>query len=316
MNLVFFDIECASVFKTVAKICAFGYVVCDENFGIIKKEDIMINPRGSFHLTDSKGEHGLVLPYKYDEFKRHPDFRATYPEIKALLEDRNNLVAGHATHNDVNYLNLETRRFSLPSFRFGFTDTQLIYMTMIDNFSRQFGLEYITKDLNVNFTPHRAADDAYATMRVAEAMCNQFGCSFAELEKRLGVTHGNIANYRIKKPTSAGFAAYTQRQQQRREERSRTRSEFYVYLSRKKRRPSGPLNGKVFNFSRAVEDDFTLARSLIDRIYELGGLYTQKLALCNVYAAPEGDASSRTRMAGSREGLEIMTIPQLEELLR
>ena len=55
MDLVFFDIECASVYKTSAKICAFGYVVCDENFNIIKKEDILINPKGAFHLTDSKG---------------------------------------------------------------------------------------------------------------------------------------------------------------------------------------------------------------------------------------------------------------------
>ena len=45
MNLVFFDIECASVNKTTAKICAFGYVVCDENFNIIKKEDILVNPK-------------------------------------------------------------------------------------------------------------------------------------------------------------------------------------------------------------------------------------------------------------------------------
>ena len=56
MDLVFFDIECASVYKTSAKICAFGYVVCDENFNIIKKEDILINPKGAFHLTDSKGD--------------------------------------------------------------------------------------------------------------------------------------------------------------------------------------------------------------------------------------------------------------------
>lgn len=316
MNLVFFDIECASVFKTVAKICAFGYVVCDENFGIIKKEDILINPRGSFHLTDSKGERGLVLPYKYEDFKKHPDFRAAYPAIKALLEDKNNLVAGHATHNDVNYLNLETRRFSLPSFNFSFTDTQLIYMTMTDSFTRQYGLEYITKDLNIDFTPHRAADDAYATMRVAEAMCRHMGCGFAELEQKLGITHGDISNHRIRKPTSAGFAAYAERQRERKEERSRTRSEFYIYLSRKKRRQSGALKGKTFNFSRAVEDNLPLARTLIDRIYELGGQYTQKLAQCNVYVAPEGDGTARTRAAVDKEGVQIISMPQLEELLK
>ena len=67
MNLVFFDIECASVNKTTAKICAFGYVVCDENFNIIKKEDILVNPKGKFHLTDRKGDKGIVLPYAYEE---------------------------------------------------------------------------------------------------------------------------------------------------------------------------------------------------------------------------------------------------------
>ena len=41
MSLVFFDIECASVYKTSAKICAFGYVVCDDDFNILEKEDIL-----------------------------------------------------------------------------------------------------------------------------------------------------------------------------------------------------------------------------------------------------------------------------------
>ena len=30
MEYVFFDIECACVYKNVAKICVFGYFVCDE----------------------------------------------------------------------------------------------------------------------------------------------------------------------------------------------------------------------------------------------------------------------------------------------
>ena len=56
MKLIFFDIECAGVHKTYAKICAFGYVVCDGQFNILEKEDILINPRGRFELTNRKGE--------------------------------------------------------------------------------------------------------------------------------------------------------------------------------------------------------------------------------------------------------------------
>ena len=315
MSLVFFDIECASVYKTTAKICAFGYVVCDENFNIIEKEDILINPKGAFHLTDSKGEKGLVLPYKYADFKKYPDFRAVYPKIKALLEDENNIVAGHATYNDVNYLNLETRRFKLPSFSFSFSDTQLLYMTMTGGFSRQYGLGYIAEALNVDFTQHCAADDAYATMRVAEAMCRARGCSFTELESALNITRGRIENYSIFKPRSSGYSEYTEERRAAKEERSRARRDFYIYLSRKKRRPEGRLKGKIFNFARTVEDDLSLSKPLIDKIYAGGGEYTQKLAKCNVYAAPQGDSSTRTRMALSKEGLQMLTMEELEELL-
>ena len=88
MKYVFFDIECACVFKNTAKICAFGYVVTDEKFNVLEKEDILIDPRGKFHLTDRKGGEGLVLPYEYEDFKKHPAFPAEYARIKALLEDK------------------------------------------------------------------------------------------------------------------------------------------------------------------------------------------------------------------------------------
>lgn len=84
------------------------------------KEDILVNPQGGFHLTDRKGAQGLVLPYEYKEFKNYPTFPELSPRIYALLEDSDTLVAGHATMNDVKYLNLETKRFSLRSFRFDF----------------------------------------------------------------------------------------------------------------------------------------------------------------------------------------------------
>ncbi len=77
MKYLFFDIECASVFKNTAKICAFGYCLTDEQFHILKKEDILVNPQGGFHLTDRKGAQGLVLPYEYKEFKNYP----TFPEL-------------------------------------------------------------------------------------------------------------------------------------------------------------------------------------------------------------------------------------------
>ena len=153
MQYLFFDIECAGVFKNVAKICAFGYCLVDEQFHILEKEDLLINPQGHFHLTDRKGEQGIVLPYKYEDFKTYPTFLQRKDKIFALLQDENTLACGHAVMNDVKYLNLETKRFSLPSLCFDFADTQFVYMNRIQDFSRQFGLGAIAKELSVEFTP-------------------------------------------------------------------------------------------------------------------------------------------------------------------
>ena len=205
MKYLFFDIECAGVFKNVAKICAFGYCLTDENFRILEKEDLLINPQGGFHLMDRKGEQGIVLPYKYEDFKTYPTFLKRADKIYALLQDTDTLVVGHAVMNDVKYLNLESKRFSLPSFQFSFADTQFLYMNTIGEFSRQFGLGAIAEQLGVEFTPHRAVDDAYATMRVAEAMCKAENATFVELLEKYQITVGRIENYEVTQNTSVSF---------------------------------------------------------------------------------------------------------------
>ena len=315
MNLVFFDIECASINKTTAKICAFGYVVCDEQFNIIKKEDILINPRGGFHLTDRKGNRGLVLPYKYSEFKKYPPFKDVYPFIKSLLEDKNSVVLGHSIQNDVKYLNLETKRFNLPSFDFQFLDSQLMYMSHTGDFSRQFGLEHIAVSLGVEFTPHRAVDDAYATMRVAEAICKSKNCTFNQLIKLYGLNRGRIKNYNIYSTSSAGLREYNKRVAEEKRERSQKRIEFFNYISRKRVKKTGKFCGKVFTFSRTIEDDIECAKNLCDGIYAMGGRYSHHLKDCNYYICESDDDSQRTQSAKSTPAIVITDIKGLKELL-
>ena len=315
MNLVFFDIECASVHKTTAKICAFGYVVCDEQFNIIKKEDILINPKGGFHLTDRKGEKGLELPYDYSEFKKHPPFPAVYSFIRRLLEDDDSLVFGHAIMNDVKYLDLETRRFHLPPFSFEFLDSQLMYMTHIGDFSRQFGLEDKTEYLNVDFTPHRAADDAFATMKIVEELCRIRSVSPAGLACDLGVKCGRISGHNIVRPTSAAFEKYVAARTAAREKRSRDRTKFYIFLSRRKRKKEGRLLGRVFTFSRNIEDDVDISIPLVQSIYEQGGVYSQKLVDCTDYVCEDDDATVRTKNARQLSDVNIIDVSQLKEML-
>ncbi len=316
MNYVFFDIECACVFKSVAKICAFGYVVTDERFEVLKREDILMDPKGKFHLTDRKGGEGLVLPYSYEDFKKYPAFPAAYRKIKSLLEDKNAIVLGHATMNDVNYLNLETKRYKLPSFRFEFHDTQFFYMNTERDYTRQYGLGAMAEALGVEFTPHRAVDDAYATMRVCEALCKREGVTVQELVARYNIRGGRIAAYEMKPPVSAGYKSYIAERDEQREARAKAHDEFYRYVNKymHRRARGGSLEGKVFCFAKDVETDVPLSVRLVAAIFKSGGKYTSHPAECNVYIA-RGQGGTRFQSA-IQSGAAFIPLENIESVLR
>ena len=317
MKYLFFDIECAGVFKNVAKICAFGYCLTDENFRILEKEDLLINPQGNFHLTDRKGERGLVLPYKYEEFKRFPTFCARADKIYSLLQDKNTLVIGHAVQNDVKYLNLESKRFSLPPFKFRFADTQFVYMNEIKDFSRQFGLGAIAQDLGVEFTAHRAVDDAYATMRIAKAMCEQTGLSFPDLLKKHAIRLGSIQDFEITQNTSVAFEQYKLEREQAKEQREKKRAEFHIYAdrARRKRAKEGKLKDVSVCFSHALELDTSLAQTLLVSAFEQAARITYRAEECDVYVCLEGESGPRLQSAKDR-GASIYTSEQFQKLLQ
>lgn len=287
MKYVFFDIECACVYKSVAKICAFGYVVTDERFHVLEREDILINPKGKFHLTDRKGGQGLVLPYTYEDFKKYPLFKDVYPRIKALLEDKDAIVCGHATRNDVNYLNLETRRYKLPSFTYSYHDTQFFYMNCENSFSHQYGLQGMAEALGVQFTPHRAVDDAYATMRVCEAICAREKTDMQGLIARYKIRAGKTKDGMIVPPSSEGILRYYAEKEAQKEARAKAHEQFFRFVNKNmnKRNRGGALDGKVFCFSREIEDDYPLSQKLVAAIFASGGKYTSRPAECNVYIA-------------------------------
>ena len=293
MNYVFFDIECACVYKNIAKICVFGYCVADEQFNILQKEDILINPNGKFHLTDRRGG-GIVLPYDYDDFKNYPDFKHFYPRIKELLEGDDKLVFGHAAVNDIKYLNLETRRYKLPSFSFRFADTQILYMAMTETFDRQAGLESLTQVFEIDYTPHRAADDAYATMRIAQEMCEHDGCTLPQLLEKYGIRFGKIGNYQFSNCASGRRSEYLNEKRREKRERGMRRAKFNDFVYGYRVRPqTQELRGRRFSFSRSIEEDLPLAKSLVKEIVRRGGKYSFKLSGCNTFVEDDNDESVR-----------------------
>ena len=296
--------------KTAAKICAFGYCVTDEQFHILEKEDILINPQGSFRLTDRRGEHGLVLPYEYASFKSCPKFTEVADRIYNLLQAEDTLVVGHATMNDVKYLNLEAARFNLPPLQYAFADTQFLYMNRVGEFQRQFGLKSIVEELGVDFVPHRAVDDAYATMKIAEAMCKESDCSLQELLEKYDITLGYTKDGEVIQTTSKGQVEYLKEHARQKEEKERKRGKFHQYVERCKRRRSkeGKLRGRSLCISHALEWE-ECAYAIADKAFANAAWWTTKAEECHVYVAAEGETGPRIQSAKAK-GAGIYTVQE------
>ena len=185
VNYVFFDIECANCIEGQAKICSFGYVVTDEHFQILEKEDLIVNPKAPFLLTGRKNRPFIQLAYSKTEFKKAPTFPYVYDRIKELLTRPDTLVFGYAADNDANYLRSEFERYCLPCVNFSYCDLQKAYhfIETPGEQSRQVSLSDAAAMYmgEVNQEVHKSDDDAYFTMRVLEGLCAKTGKSPAQL---------------------------------------------------------------------------------------------------------------------------------------
>ena len=173
MNYVFFDVECANCLNGEGKICSFGYVKTDENFKVIKKKDILVDPAAPFLLGNAKTGNGIKLAYPLFRFQRARTFPHYYKEIKALLEDENNLCLGFAVNQDVSYISYSCKRYGLPIIEFKFYDIQKMEKEL-NHRANISGLDHLVEEYHLtSYTYHRSDDDALMTMEVFKALLDQ-----------------------------------------------------------------------------------------------------------------------------------------------
>ncbi len=314
MEYLFFDIECACVYKNVAKICVFGYVRTDEQLNIIEKKDILINPNGSFHLMDRGNKKGLVLPYEYETFKQYPMFPAVYDNIKNMLEREDCLVFGHSVLNDVNYLRLEVQRYKLVPLEFSFYDTQVMYMDNIGDFSRQYGLETINNELNIEFVAHKAVDDAFLTMRIAQELCAREGCTLKEFIEKHQIYAGKIDCISVTPCMSKKYVEYNEEKANIKRIHAKQKAGFVRYALRSRKQREGVFWGKTFIFSKALEVDDEDIKSLLKFIFLNGGRYSTKIDMANVYVPCDNDTSQRYENALKKKELGELEILTKQEI--
>jgi pyruvate/2-oxoacid:ferredoxin oxidoreductase beta subunit len=184
------------------------------------------------------------------------------------------------------------------------------------DFSRQFGLGAIAEELGVAFTAHCAVDDAYATMKVAEAMCKEEGVTFAQLLEKYQITLGRIDNYEITQMSSVALVEYKAAQERKKEEREQKKAEFYRFFDRekRKRKKDGKLKGQTVCFSHPLELELELSKKLLSAVFAEAGYFTSRAEECNLYICFEGEGGARIKSAQERNA-KVMTATEFAEYL-
>lgn len=163
MKYLFFDCEFANCHDGKEKICEFGYVMVNESFNVLYKDNIIINP----NIKDNEWDwYALkkILTRKREDYKSKLLFPAYHKKIVSIIQSAD-FILGHSINGDVHALNCELQRYNLPQLDFDFYDIKEIYKAYSDN-RKDVSVENMLSELGIqgDDNKHDAGADAFNTM--------------------------------------------------------------------------------------------------------------------------------------------------------
>lgn len=281
MKYLFFDIECANVFRGICKMCEFGYVLTDENFNVLRKEEFVMSPgnkKNRFYRFDQgvfKRDPNFRWAYAEDDYYDSPEFPVFYEKVKQLLENKNTLVFGHSVENDVRYLVSTLKRYNLEPYSFIAYDTQVMMNYFSEKRIRFMGLEtafkalYSLEEFN-KLQPHLSSDDALMTMRVVSKMCEMLEVTLSELIELTPGSKMIVENSTIKRDEVVNVVQPKKRKKKGEYNISKKAQVLWgeFYRSYTHLVDAESSKGKLVTISAKVKQEIAVLQSVIDKIKE------------------------------------------------
>lgn len=315
MEYVFFDIECCDG----RNICSFGYIITNKHFKILKKEDIVINPRAGRKLAPGSEAPKIDLFYTDEQFKAAPDFRVFYPFIKDLLENPNRTVVGFSATNDAHFIKYACCKYKLPYINFAFYDIQRIYGKM-KGAKAQVGLDTLAKNLGLSVENlHKSDDDAKTTLNITKKLAE---------EKNYKDMDAFIDSFKLCYATSIdGDIRYAAEWDERKKIVLGANMKGLNYavmrrvVSDAAKTPASEkrqgVTGKVFLLSRVLEKKrYKETVVLIYKIARCGGIYESKVSAADYYVEYGKDSPARMSYIESRKDkIKVISFEEFIKLL-
>ena len=314
MKYLFFDVECSNCFDGLGKICEYGYVLMDENFNTIKKDDIPMSPgrgeRNRFHLKGRKDEKDLELAYEYDYYYEQPEFSYFYERIKNLMNDEETICFAYSMENDIHHLDGTCRRYKKEPLNYICYDVQKMVSKHLNLKNpialRSACLEIVGSEVTISLQEHLSRDDAEMTRLIFKKICEINGKSPSEMLKE----------FDFAKTNSIDFI----RRAKERADRKRIRQigfDLYRSVVSLDEELDKPENiGKRYNISGELKTHLDELKITIELVKSKGGLFSLRLDKTDFFIVYDEDNKKRLieKMEKPFEG-QFITYKELIEQL-
>jgi len=281
MKYLFFDIECSNCFQGIGKMCEFGYILTDENFNILKQDDIPMSPgRGRdnrFFLTGRKHEKDLILAYEYDFYLSQPEFPAFYSRIKNLMSDPDTICFAYSMKNDVLHIFNSCKRYHLEQINYHCFDVQLFahkYLEAKDRVSLKNACnEIVGPHASSTFHEHLSRDDAKIAMKIFEAICELEQISskdYLEQNSNFGANSNELID------------RYFQKKKEK-EEKQKEYSLFDSVALTAKQAANEEYVGRRYEISAVLKKSEELLPKIIEYVKEHNGVVINKASLAEYF---------------------------------
>lgn len=320
MRFVSFDIESCDGRIYNGSLCSLGYCIADEDYNIIKQEDILVNPRPKrFQLGGYNEESAVKLAYSEEEFRASPRFNEVYDRIKKIFVGDDVIVLGFSIGNDLRYLDNAIKIYRLPPINFKFLDIQLVYSLYKEN-RNQLGLATAATEFGLEYEEHRSDEDARATLLVLKAIQDSLGLSFEELIQHYVITLGTKEGEKYTPCFSEARNGAVDPNTNSKESKRRLRNMFIQRvrpMDKNNIDTTNYLYKKSICFNEKFElEDMKRTRELIQAIYNQGGRYSTSPSSCDIFVkSNENEKGSRYNYAIENQGskrrpISIITIDE------
>ncbi|MBO7178437.1 MAG: hypothetical protein J6V69_04985 [Clostridia bacterium] len=188
MKYLFFDIECSDGMR----ICEFGYVITDEQYNVLEREVIPMNPESKFEVLERRGKPALELYYTETYYKMCPTFPFYYDKIKGLLQDSDMISVAHDGENDCKFLRVACSRYGLDEIELSFVDSQA-FSEYVHNEYGNISLERAIEKYNLAKPVflHRSDEDSYLVCQLIQKLTAESGVALKDVREKIPTICGN-----------------------------------------------------------------------------------------------------------------------------